>query len=151
MVVDYSNLFQSVKKQIPEQDWSDETWTTNHDGTSVNVYRESWVTDGQNGVYYRSYGQGDDPEQEPIMLELVLGDQLEDRELFEETLNDRLQGDMKDLIGWSYPDDIEVFMRKELPSDPLTLLPRLLEEFKKLEIVSQRVDETLGEMSATPG
>lgn len=151
MVVEYANIFQGVQEQIPEQDWTDDTWNTSHEGTRVSVYRESWVNDENNGIYYRSYGKGEDPEQEPIILELVLGDALDDRDEIREQLNDRLEGDMKDLIGWSRPDDDDVFMRKELPSDPLTLLPRLLEEFKKLEIVSQRIDETLGETTGTPG
>lgn len=151
MVVEYSDIYDSVKEQIPEQDWTDRTWTTRVDGASVEVFRTAWGNEAGEGIYYYSYGQGDDPEQEPIILELVLGDAVENREQKKDELRDRLEGRMKDLIGWEETDDDRVFMRKELPSDPLTLLPRLLEEFKKLEVVSNQINDVLGETAGNPG
>jgi len=149
LVVDYSNIFESVKEQIPEQDWSDRSWSTIHEGTSVQIFRDSWGDSAGEGIHYYCYGQGDDPEQNPIILELVLGDEVEEREATANELSDRLEGDMKDIIGWVRPEEEDVFMRKELPSDPLTLLPRILEELKKLEVVSRRIDETYAESTPT--
>jgi hypothetical protein len=144
MVVDYSNIFDGVQEQIPQQDWSDESWSaiSDDDSDSVRVFRDPWGEEA-GGIHYHAYGQGEDPEQAPILFELVLGEDVDSPEAIQSSLSERLEGDMKELIGWTRPDDERVFMRKELPSDPLTLLPRLLEEFKKLEVVSNRVDEVL--------
>jgi len=147
MVVEYEDIYESARKQIPEQDWSGPEWTARQDGTSIQVYKQNWNNEHGEGIYFHSYGQGDDPEQNPIILEIVFGEDIQNSVERKEELRERIGEDMKSLIGWEDSEDKSIFLRKELPSDPLTLLPRILEELKKLEIIGQRIDEMLAEQS----
>ena len=145
MVVDYTDIFESARKQIPQQDWSGPEWTARQKGTSIQVFKQNWKNQNEEGIYFHSYGQGDNPEQNPIILEIIFGENIENPEEKKKELRERIGEDMKSLIGWEEPEDDSIFLQKELPSDPLTLLPRILEELKKLEIIGQRIDEMLAD------
>lgn len=144
MVMNYGDIYSSIEDKIPAQDWYTPAWHTNVDEDSITVYRDEWIEDDKLEACFYSYGQGDDPEQNPIILEIHLGGVLDSQNEKMEELEKRVQEELKPLIGWEVLKEGELFARKEFPSDPLTLQPRLLEEFKKLEAIAYRIDQMLG-------
>lgn len=144
MVMDYSDIYDGIEDQVPAQDWYTTTWHVNTEGDSITLYRDDWVQNDKLEAYFYSYGQGKDPEQKPIRLEIHVGGVLDSQNEKMNELQDRIQDELKPLIGWEILKEGDLFARKEFPSDPLTLLPRLLEEFKKLEPIAHRIDQMLG-------
>jgi len=144
MVIDYSDIYSSIDEKIPVQDWYSPEWHSNAEADTLTVYRDDWRQGEELEACFYSYGQGKDPEQNPIILEIHLKEVLNSRSEKMEQLEENIQEDLKPLIGWDVLKEDDLFARKELPSDPLTLQPRLLEEFKKLEPISYRIDELLG-------
>ncbi len=144
MVVEYADIFTSVDEKIPAQDWYTPAWRSSANGDTIKLYRDDWRSGDELEAYFYSYGEGEDPEQHPVILEIRLSEVLGNRVERMEELEERIQDALKPLIGWKLKKEGEVFARKELPSDPLTLSPRLLEEFKKLEPIAYRIDQMLG-------
>ncbi|MFB6355714.1 MAG: hypothetical protein ABEJ65_04285 [bacterium] len=145
MVIEYTDIFTRAASEIPRQDWYTENWKVHQEDDSLELFRANWKNENHGGIRFHTYGQGDDPEQSPIMLELKVGDDVDNREQKISDVEDRMVEVMKPLIGWEVINEGDVFMRKELPSDPLTLMPRLLEEFKKLEAIADEIDAMLSD------
>jgi hypothetical protein len=150
MVIDYEDIYESIDETVPVQDWYTSEWNSSYGGDSLTVYRDDWREGDELEACFYSYGQGEDPEQNPIVLEIRLGGVLDEQDEKMAELEDKIQEDLKPLIGWEIVQEDELFARKELPSDPLTLQPRLLEEFKKLEPIAYRIDELLGYAEKEP-
>ncbi|MFB6347114.1 MAG: hypothetical protein ABEK50_15430 [bacterium] len=144
MVMDYSDIYESIEGKIPVQDWYTPEWHADSDGATITVYRDDWIGEDELEACFYSFGQGDDPEEHPIVLSIHLGEVLESHSEKMHELEDRIQEELKPLIGWEIVKEGDLFARKEFPSDPLTLQPRLLEEFKKLEPIAKRIDQMLG-------
>lgn len=144
MVMNYADIYDSIEEKIPIQDWYTPGWNANSDGTTITVYRDDWIGDDELEACFYSYGQGEDPEQNPIVLSIHLGEILDSKSEKMHELEERIQDELKPLIGWEIVKEDDLFARKEFPSDPLTLQPRLLEEFKKLEPIARRIDQMLG-------
>lgn len=144
MVMNYADIYESIDDKILVQDWYTPEWNADSDGATITVYRDDWVGDDELEACFYSFGQGEDPEQNPIVLSIHLGGVLDSQSEKMDELEDRIQEELKPLIGWEIVKEGDVFARKEFPSDPLTLQPRLLEEFKKLEPIAYRIDQLLG-------
>jgi hypothetical protein len=144
MVIEYSDIFVGVDEKLPAQDWHTPAWHSTTEDDSITVYRDDWRRDNELEACFYSYGQGKDPEQNPVVLEIHLGGVLDSKNEKMEELEERIQEELKPLIGWEVVKEGDLFARKELPSDPLTLRPRLLEELKKLEPIAYRIDQMLG-------
>lgn len=142
--MNYDDIYVSVHSELPKQDWYTDDWSVTQTEDSITVYRDEWTQNEDLEIYFHSHGQGDDPEENPIILSINFGQALQDQDKKMEELEDRIQDELKPLIGWEMVHGTDVFARKELPSDPLTLQPRLLEEFKKLEPIAYRIDQMLG-------
>lgn len=144
MVMDYSDIYQSVARMLPDQDWWSPEWHVRQSGDAIEVFRENWrKNDGEPFLLYRSYGQGKDPEQQPIVMEIRFGSSGLEPDAHRDALLDDLEPLIRPLIGWHEGEDDRLLLRKELPSDPLTLQPRLLQELKLLEPLAYAVDDYL--------
>jgi hypothetical protein len=144
MVIDYEDIYESIDENVPVQDWHTPEWHSSYEGDSITLYRDDWREGDELEACFYSYGQGEDPEQNPIVLEIRLGGVLDAQNEKMDELEEKIQEDLKPLIGWEVVQEDDLFARKELPSDPLTLKPRLLEEFKKLEPIAHQIDDLLG-------
>ncbi len=144
MVINYVDIYESIDENIPVQDWHTPEWNSTYEEDSITLYRDDWREGDELEACFYSYGQGEDPERNPIVLEIRLGGVLNEQSEKMGQLEDKIQEDLKPLIGWEITQEDDLFARKELPSDPLTLKPRLLEEFKKLEPIAYQIDELLG-------
>lgn len=144
MAMNYADIYESIEGKIPVQDWYSDEWNADSDGATITVYRDDWIGDDRLEACFYSFGQGEDPEQNPIILTIHLGGALDSQNEKMHELEERIQEDLKPLIGWEIVKDDDIFARKKFPSDPLTLQPRLLEEFKKLEPIAHRIDQMLG-------
>jgi hypothetical protein len=144
MVIDYSDIYASIDEKIPAQDWHSPQWHSKSDQDTLTLYRDDWREDDELEACFYSYGQGEDPEQNPIVLEIHLGGVLDSKNEKMDELEERIQEELKPLIGWEILKDEDLFARKEVPSEPLSLQPRLLEELKKLEPIAYRIDQMLG-------
>lgn len=143
MVMNYADIYASIEAKLNKQDWYTDEWNSNLEEDAVRVFKEEWIGEDGLELYFESYGQGDDPEQNPIILSIKFGESLDEISNKMEMLENRIQEELKPLIGWKPVMDENTFVRKELPSDPLTLQPRLLEEFKKLDSIAFRIDQML--------
>ncbi len=146
-MINYADIYMQIQEEILKQNWYTPEWEafSPPGEASIHVYRDNWTVDGEKGIYFESFGQGEDPEDEPVILRLLFSRHVEDRKAKMERFEDLIELDMKPLIGFEIVRDEDVFMRKELPSDPLTLIPRLLEELTKLQPIAFRVDQLLGD------
>ena len=144
MVMNYGDIYESIEGKVVIQDWYTPEWNVDADGATITVYQDDWVGDDELEACFYSFGQGDDPEQNPIVLSIHLGGILDSQNEKMEELEERIQEELKPLIGWEIVKEGDLFARKEFPSDPLTLQPRLLEEFKKLQPIAHRIDQMLG-------
>jgi hypothetical protein len=144
MVIEYSDIFVGVDEKIPVQDWHTPAWHSTTEEDSITVYRDEWREGDELEACFYSYGQGKDPEKNPVILEIHLGGVLDSKNEKMQELEERIQEELKPLIGWEVVKEGDRFARKEIPSDPLTLRPRLLEELKKLEPIAYRIDQMLG-------
>lgn len=145
-MINYADLYMQIQEEVPKQNWYTPDWEifSPPEEASLQLYRDNWRVDGELGIYFDSFGQGEDPESNPVVLRLMFSDAVEERDEKMKRLEDMSEIDMKPLIGFEILREEDVFMRKELPSDPLTLIPRILEEFTKLQPVAFRVDQLLG-------
>jgi len=152
MVMDYADIYRSVAELIPDQDWYDPAWRVRQSGDAIEVFREGWVSSkGDSRLLFRSFGQGEDPEQKPVVMEIRFGPEIEEPDRHRGDLLEALEELIRPLIGWHEGEDPRLLLRKELPSDPLTLQPRLLQEFKMLEPLARAIDEYLAGVSGNAG
>ncbi len=143
MVMDYTDIYASIQDQIPRQNWYSDEWIHRQDEDNIWLHNERWEAEGEPMIWFHSFGQGEDPEQQPLILDFDVGRQFPDREEFLADLDEEIAPRMRPLIGWEPgpEDDPDIWQRKELPSDPITVVPRVLEEFTKLQPIARSVTE----------
>lgn len=145
MVMDYGDIFTSVCDRVENQNWYRDGWHATTEEDNVWLFDQDWHRKDDVLVWFHAYGQGDDPEENPIRLDISVVDYLPDRQEFLDELDQDLAPRMKPLIGWEPAPDEEpaVWRRKEFPSDPITVPSRLLEEFAKLQPIAHDITERL--------
>lgn len=140
--IDYTLLFQQLRKEIKKQGWFTDEWEIYLEGTYLQVYKKNWHNKQLHGIHFEINVDNEAKEKNMFPIMLHAEQEVPRKAVFSDAFFVAAAPWLKKLSEYEQKTNDYTLLKKELPLN-IHLLQKVLDEIDRLIVLVKPIDQAL--------
>ncbi|MEE1675202.1 hypothetical protein SNR37_000527 [Agarivorans aestuarii] len=143
---DVKGVFRNLEKMLRQASWFDDNWDIYNRGDYLQLYRHSWHNQNQGGIHFETFIEGPQIKQKQFPVCMHAEEDCPSQSDFLRKIKALEEERIKSWKGYKMLDNSYGICQRTLPLNFKNLEQRIYEEFNRLRLLEESVEQVLREI-----